>query len=45
VRKSRRHLGDAVAEAVEHDRDGDAGDEQTTEAPGVEAEVPAVEVS
>ena len=45
VRQCRRHLGDAVAQAVVHDRDDDACDEQTTEAPGVEAEVPAVEIS
>jgi hypothetical protein len=41
----RRHLGDAVAQAVIHDRDDDARDQQAAEAACVEAEVPAVEIS
>ena len=45
MRQCRRHLGDAEAQAVVHDRDDDAGDQQAAEAPGVEAEVPAVEIA
>jgi hypothetical protein len=45
VRQRGRHLGDAEAQAVIHDRDDDAGDHQSAEASGVDAEVPAVEVA
>src|SRR4029453_13337981 len=41
----RRHLGDAVAEPVVHDRDEGRRDQQSPEPAGVQAEVPAVEVA